>query len=221
MDEYLIRLSESDSVDSTVDFFRKYMAGFLISRHESTMSLCGSDYDRGVNDSTADTEDLMCMMYGATNTIRSESFFMDTVERQEYLNTLPANCIVRDGEDVEVRYASAVSCSLDGLNEQYNNASEYDNCNNVNFALNMVTVNESFMLDSMTTNISLAAGSEPFQVDGAVRDVASSGAVPDGSSSSFGRRYAEVADSVITGATIYYNNQVIHIDTLVNTVEPV
>lgn len=200
MDEHLLNVAE-DQADSTVEFFRKYMAGFLISTHETSASVCRSDYERGAENATADTGDLLCMMFGVTNAVREDEYFTDTTERQ-----IPENC---NGGSISP-YFTALSCSLSGLNGQYGNASRYRDCNDVMFMNDTTSI--SFMLDNMTTN--LANAMNGFQVDGGVRDIVSNFPIPN-EASAFGRQYAEIGSSVM-GATIFYNNQVITIEALIS-----
>ena len=209
MDEHLLNVAE-DEVDSTVEFFRKYMAGFLISRHETSTSVCGSDYERSQDNATADTGDLLCMMFGATNTVRDNRFFTNTTERQTNASTLPLVCTVpiNDNSSRIVPYSTALNCSFLNLNKQYENASRYPDCNDVMFINNATSI--SFMLDSMTTDLTTAI--DGFQVDGGVRDTVSNYVV---GASAFGRRHAEIGDSEV-GATIFYNNQVITIEALIS-----
>ena len=212
MDEHLLNIIEDGQVDSTVEFFRKYMAGFLISRHETSTSVCGSDYERDLNNGTADTGDLLCMMYGATQSVRGEKFFNDTVYRQMY--NLTANCTFDPSRSRPVTYTSALRCPLGDLNEEYMGASPYPGCNGVMF--NETSI--SFMLNSDTTNLtSLPREPNVFQVDGGVRDIASGDAVPNGADGTFGRRHAEIGPSEEMGATIFYNNQVINVKALINS----
>ena len=212
MDEHLLNVAE-DEVDSTVEFFRKYMAGFLISRHETSASVCGSDYERSQDNATADTGDLLCMMFGATDTVRDNRFFTNTTERQTNASTLPLVCTVpiNDNSSRIVPYYTALNCSFLNLNEQYENALPYPDCNNVMFINDATSI--SFMLDSMTTD--LANAMNDFQVDGGVRDIVSNFSVPNGASA-FGRQHAEIGSSEILGATIFYNNQVVTIETLIS-----
>lgn len=228
MDEHLLNIVEDGQVDSTVEFFRQYMAGFMISRHETSTSVCGSNYERGTTDNgTADTSDLLCMMYGATQTVRGEEFFRNTVDRQMYARSLPRACYIVIDADRDVRrvtYSSALGCSLGSLNEEYMDALEYPICDDVMFDLTQnPSMNEttiSFMLDSTMTNLTdLLRQPYVFQVDGGVRDVASSDAFAGGGSTNmFGRRHAEIGLLDEMGATIFYNNQVINFEALINSV---
>ena len=212
MDEHLLIVAE-DQVDSTVEFFRKYMAGFLISTHETSASVCGSDYERSQENATADTGDLLCMMFGATNTVREDRFFTNAMERQTNATALPLNCTVPIDNNSSriVPYFRALNCSFSNLNEQYENASRYPDCNDVMFINDTTSI--SFMLNSTTTNLTHATNG--FQVDGGVRDRVSNYSVPNGASA-FGRRHAEIGSSEILGATIFYNNQVITIEALIS-----
>ena len=197
MDEHLI--STADRED-TVEFFRSYMAGFLISRRERAMSLCGTNYVRGEDDSMADTRDLMCMMYGATSQVQMERFFTDTQYR---LNTIV------DGDCPLPLYSRVINCTISALVSDYMNGSPYPDCNDIGFNITSngnYTETFEFTIEDATTDITME--DDVFQVDGAVREAAGLHAVPQGHLSTFGRRYFDFADSDITGVTIYYNNQV-------------
>ena len=213
MDEYLISLSESDEVDNTVDFFRKYMAGFLISTHETSMSVCGSDYVRDMDDElSADTGDLLCTMFGTTPVAREEDYFRDTVNRASTtVNNTATNCAI----DGPPSYQAVVDCTVNNLINEYPamNGSRYPECTNVNFQIERNPIADSvintlrFVTENVTTNISRDVEGV-FQVDGAIREVASANARPSGSTATLGRRYAGFGNSEIRGATVYYNNQV-------------
>ena len=85
VDEELIRLA--DRVFDTSDFFRRYMAGFVISTRENVVSHCGTDYVRNVNDfGKLDTKDLMCMMLGFSPIVESDSLFTDTEFRRSVIS---------------------------------------------------------------------------------------------------------------------------------------
>ena len=218
MDEHLMRLSESDEVDSTVDFFRKYMAGFLISTHETSTSVCGSDYVRDMVDETsADTGDLLCTMFGTTPVAREEFYFRNTVYRANTIvNNTATSCTISGPPS----YQAVVNCTVGNLIDEYPamTRSQYPVCTNVSFQFESNPINDTvinalrFVVNNVTPNISHNVEGV-FQVDGAIREVASANAQRNGNSATLGRRYAEFGNSnTIRGATIYYNNQV--------TVEP-
>lgn len=202
LDEHLLRFI-TDQVE-TVDFFRKYMAGFLISKHETSLSVCGSDHvNNGMNDEIADTGDLLCAMYGATESVQMEDFFTDTVYRQSLSSSIP-ECTERG----IVSYLSAVSCALGNVTEEDLSKSMYPGCNNIGFNIDTSSADEKigFAVEDTTTNVSMYSDTV-FQVDGAIRD-SSLNRIPFGSDTTFGRRHAKLGSSNIAGATIYYNNQV-------------
>ena len=215
MDEYLMRLSESDEVDSTVDFFRKYMAGFLISTHETSTSVCGSDYVRDMDDESADTGDLICTMFRTTPVAREQDYFRDTVYRTSTtVNNTATNCTISGRPS----YQAVVGCTVGNLIDEYPTVtgSRYPECTNVTFQneINPIDNDNSvintlrFVTENVTTDISQDVEGV-FQVDGAIREVVSADAQPSGSNATLGRRYAGFGNSEIRGATVYYNNQVI------------
>ena len=212
MDEHLLNVADNGDLD-TVEFFRRYTAGFLISRHESATSLCGSDYMRGVDDEIPDTEDVMCAMFGTTPLVRTERFFTDSVYRiNSTVNVTNANGGTCIGEDGIPYYSTVVGCTIQSLNESYLGASRYPVCNSISLEIERNSdddiVVRTSVIGSETTNLSMYNDSI-FRVDGAVKQWALLSTVPNGSNSTFGRQYTKFPNSDITGATIYYNNQVI------------
>ena len=210
MDEHLI--STADQAD-TVEFFRSYMAGFLISKRERAMSLCGSDYVRGDDDNIPDTEDLMCMMYGATTSVRTEEFFYNSTYRlNATVDIYGGSCLFNEMP----LHRTVVNCAISALAIDYMNGSQYPDCNDIGFEINkrLNSTSNTYYVDSLdftiedaTTDITME--DDQFQVDGAVRESVAFHAVPRGYPSTFGRRHFDFANSEITGVTIYYNNQVI------------
>ena len=220
MDQHLLDLA--DNQIDTIEFFRRYNAGFLISRHESAMSLCGSNYVRGVNDTMADTEDLMCMMFGTTPLVRAERFFNDSLYRiTDTIINIDLNCIA--DHDQTPYYNTVVGCTIRDLTTEYLDRPKYPECNEISLDIERILERDPddddnefryvidrlrLVVENETTNLSLYNGTI-FRVDGAVRESAILYTVPNGYNSTFGRQYAEFPNSDITGATIYYNNQVI------------
>ena len=222
MDEHL--LDVADNQIDTIEFFRRYTAGFLISRHESAISLCGSDYVRGVDDELADTEDLMCVMFGTTPLVQNETFFSNTSYRiNSTINVTTADGNSTDNGCVEngkPYYTTVVNCTIQNLTANYLGASQYPQCNDTSLKIerNLETVPNGtsryvvrtlqFDIENETTDLSMYNDSI-FRVDGAVKQWALLSKVPNTSNITFGRQYAVFPNSDITGATIYYNNQVI------------
>jgi len=206
VDDYLITLS--DRRIDTIDFFRRYMAGFVISKHENSLSVCRTD-DR-VNSTDADANDAMCMMIGATPIVDNDPTFTDTLIRQRYINT--SQCTI-DGSQVTrmihgipiLTYGDAVGCVYRDLSVDYvfeSGSNRYPDCNNIGFN----NQSFSFTIDSSTTTDVSTMTDSSFRVSGSVRQAAES--IADFSSVYFGRVYAPISNTQITGATIYYNNQV-------------
>ena len=103
VDDYLIDLSDNQ-IDTT-DFFRQYMAGFLISTRETALTVCRSDDTNFVNDA-------MCQMIQATKTVQDKPAFTDTLLRQQYQNA--TNCTKRETQNTPVlSYLNAVDCAFE------------------------------------------------------------------------------------------------------------
>ena len=197
MDEHLIRTA--DQAD-TVEFFRSYMAGFLISKRERAMSLCGSDYVRGNDDNITYTKDLMCMMYRATPSVQTEEFFYNSTYRlNPTVDIYDESCLFNEMP----LHRTVVNCTISNLTINYTSESQYPNCSDIGFEIDSL----NFTIENTTTDITME--DDQFQVDGAVRESVAFHAVPHGYNSTFGRRHFDFANSEITGVTIYYNNQVI------------
>ena len=179
MDEYLIDLA--DNRIATIDFFRQYMAGFLISKRERAMSLCGSDYVREntTQPPDPDNRDLMCIMFGTTRSIQ--------MERN---NTRPYNLFIPVA-DLAMNYLSTAT-------------SRYPLCNDISID------NQTLHFFTENTRTNLSTYNEAFTVDGTVRESTESYLInlilPRETLP--GRQHAQFGNSEITGATIYYNNQV-------------
>ena len=196
VDDHLIDLS--DNVIDTTDFFRQYMAGFLISTRETALSVCRSDDTEFANNA-------MCRMILATEIVEDEQIFTDTVLRQQYQNstfcTMSASQTIRNMSGIFIlNYRDAVDCAFQGYSPP--SASSFPNCPTIDFDVDNETF--TFVSDSgMTTDISQTAAN--FSVDGAVRNNFD---LPLGGLSHFGRVYYAPTSTQITGATVYYNNQV-------------
>ena len=206
IDEHLLDIA--DNRIDTVEFFRRYTAGFLISRRESAMSLCGSDYVRGVDNQTADTTDLICAMFRTTPLVRTERFFSNSVYR---FNSTVNDASCTGGSGIPF-YSTVVECTIENLTREYLGRARYPECNNISLEISRNLENVvnplRFVIEDSTTDLSIYNGTI-FRVDGVIRETALSYSAPAGFNSTFGRRHAEFSNSDITGATIYYNNQVI------------
>ena len=202
MDEELIRLA--DRVFDTSDFFRRYMAGFVISTRENAVSHCGTDYVRNVNDSgKLDTKDLMCMMLGFSPIVESDSLFTDTEFRRSVISNQSRHDLINS--------------FFSNLSNEYPNV-KYPECNNITLS----NASGIYQVSIHIYNGTSISGS--FRVDGSVRQSSdgnmmescdgnmtesSDGNMTDPSRTCglVGRQYAPLEE--ITGATIFYNNQVI------------
>ena len=217
MDEYLIYFA--DNIIDTSDFYRRYMAGFVVSTRERLLSHCGSDYTRNVTSSSSlydplDTKDLMCLMLGFTPIVESTSLFTDTAARQSQIAKLSGiNSCIADTIDTEVlTYVETTNCMFYDLVDAYrmNSTVKYPNCSPFDF-----TNAYTFIVDRNAV-IHVANISADFTVDAAVRMVSDFQVVygPDsavdasGTSEDelVGRQFAPLTE--ISGVTIYYNNQV-------------
>jgi len=195
VDEHLLRLSNGP-VDTT-EFFRQYMAGFVISKRESAVSHCASQHVRGTIDDVADTRDVMCYMLSVNSLVQNESYFFDSVARQNVINS--GNDCLRLSSDYFklLTYQDAVECaSLDLINQF--GSELYPICNIA------VLSGTEFVPGSDTFNVSMVEPS--FRVDGAVRQASDTHQV--GLQDLVGRQYASIRNTEITGVTVYYNNQV-------------
>ena len=212
MDEYLIDLA--DNRIDTSDFFRRYMAGFVISKRENFLTHCGTSYARNVSTpfGSLDNKDLMCLMLGYTPIVETTSLFTNTASRQSLIATLPQNDLCNPGPG-EPSYVDTTLCMFTKLNEAYrtNSTVKYPSCNIFN-----LTEDYAFIVDrNSVRNVTNIRGD--FRVDGAVR--LGSDFVRTYDSDSFmdasgisedelvGRQYAPLTE--ISGVIIFYNNQVI------------
>ena len=184
VDEHLLHLSDG-RVDTT-EFFRRYMAGFVISKRESAVSHCASKHVRDMNNDVVDTRDLMCYMLSVNPVVQNESFFFDSVARQNMI----------DSDNECLSYQDAVQCASFSLIDQPR--SVYPNCSNA------MLIGTNFVPSDDTFDASLVEAS--FRVDGAVRQASDTHEVDQ--QDLVGRQYATIRNTEITGATIYYNNQV-------------
>ena len=203
VDERLMEMAESED---PVEFFKKYMAGFVISKRESAVSRCGSvNNDISINNADiADIRDLMCFMFSTTQVVRSELLFTDSVTRQYRINDLQCSRF-----KPFLTYDATVSCStfntffISEYENSGNTQTQYLNCSNA--VLNVNTF--SFEIGQNTTSTMMI--DDNFEVDGTIRhlsdDIDIEG-VPI-----VGRIYAPYGSNAeILEATIYYNNQVIN-----------
>jgi len=184
------------------------MAGFVISKHENSLSVCRTD-DR-VNSTDADANDAICMMIGATPIVDNDPAFTNTLIRQQYINisecTIDGSRVTRMIHDIPIlTYANAIDCAYRNLSLDYvfeSGSNRYPECSNIGFN----NQSFSFTIDSNTTTDVSTMTDSSFRVSGSVRQAAES--IADFSSAHFGRVYAPISNTQITGATIYYNNQV-------------
>lgn len=194
------RLMEIAEIEDTVQFFRKYMAGFVISKHESAVSHCGVNVDPIVNNDPYNLDvtlsDLMCLMITTTPVVRNESLFADSIGRQNIMN--PPQCYVSRELNTPLTYDSAISCSVSAeLIPEYQRqfTAKYPNCNNT--VLNRIML----LLNASTTNVMMI--DNDFEVDGGIRQA--SDLYPVNGDQLVGRVYTPYSS---TGAIVYYNNQV-------------
>ena len=204
VDEELIRLS--DRVFDTSDFFRRYMAGFAISKRENAVSHCGTNYVRNISNivDQLDTKDLMCLMLGFTPIVESNQLFTDTEFRRSIISNLSqVNDCFSDAvmRDQQLNYPETISCLFfANLIQAYslNSTVKYPNCNNISLSDAYEVLVDGGVIEHVA-NIS-----GDFRVDGAIRQVSDD---LNSNDDLVGRQYASLTE--ITGATIYYNNQVI------------
>ena len=193
--------------EDPVQFFREYMAGFVISKRESAVSHCGwirfSEFN---NDSYVTIDDFMCYMLSTTPVVQNDPVFTDITQRHNNLTQCSGN-----GRSV-LSYERAVSCLSPHLSDRYSpyaqsNTGLYPNCNDIMLTTTLFDDTDHIML-SLTNNITdYTMISNSFEVDGAVRQNSDLTTV-DGVDI-VGRLYAPYGGAEITGATVYYNNQVI------------
>ena len=219
VDEYLIDFA--DNRIDTSDFYRRYMAGFVVSTRENLLTHCGTNYTRSVNTSSSaffaslDTKDLMCLMLGLTPIVETASLFTDTALRQSLFPGLSQNnmCFANTFNTEVLNHVETTLCMFSGLVDAYriNSTVKYPDCNSFN-----LTDAYTFFVDQNTVR-NVANTSGDFRVDGAVRlgsdfivaygpdsFVDASGISED---ELVGRQFAPLTE--ILGVTIYYNNQVI------------
>ena len=210
VDEELMRLA--DKRFDTSDFFRRYMAGFVISKRENAVSHCGTNYVRTINstDDELDTKDLACLMLGFTPIVESNPLFTDSSFRQPIISNFSQfeNCTNNRSRE------GIISCLfLNHLIWAYRMDSnvKYPNCNNISLSDAYEVLVDQGVIEH-AANIS-----GDFRVDGAVRQVSdylnactnTTNTTNTTATNGYlvGRQYAPLTE--ITGATIYYNNQVI------------
>ena len=202
VDEHLMEMAESED---PVEFFRKYMAGFVISKRESAVSHCGS-VNNNISTSDGDIRDLMCFMFSTTPVVRSEPLFTDSVTRQYRIDDLQCSRY-----ESFLTYDTTVRCSADSV--LYGSISEYENSGNVqtqylNCSNTVLNVNRfSFEPGQSTTSTMMI--DDNFEVDGTIRYISDD--VDIVGDPIVGRIYAPYGSNAeILGATVYYNNQVIN-----------
>ena len=212
MDEYLIDFA--DNRIDTSDFFRRYMAGFVISKRENFLTHCGANYSRNISAplSSLDNKDLMCLMLGYTPIVESTSLFTNTISRQSLLAKLPQNDACNSAPE-QPTYVDTTLCMFSKLIEAYrtNSTVKYPSCNSFNLTEDYVFIVDQSSVRNVTNTSGL------FRVDGAVRlgsDFVSTygpnSYIDDSGISEnefVGRQYAPLTE--ISGVTIFYNNQVI------------
>jgi len=223
VDEYL--MDYADNKIDTSDFYRRYMAGFVVSKHENLITHCGANYTRNVMSfgfNSLDTKDLMCLMLGFTPIVESNSLFTDTESRQSLLTMLSQRdpCFENTFNSEKLDYIDTTGCMFFKLVDAYrtNSTVKYPDCNSFSF-----TDAYTFIVNgSAVENVANISGD--FRVDGAVR-LASDNSRAYGFDSFVnaagisedelvGRQFAPLAE--ILGVTIYYNNQVT-IEFIINT----
>ena len=201
VDEHLMEMAESEGI---VEFFRKYMAGFVISKRESAVSHCGLAHsDSDIDDRLSGF--LMCLMLSTTPVVRNESLFADSIARQEIM--INDTCYNRS-EHAVFTYQGTVECSLHrDLTFRYNDPTiaQYPNCNNV--TLDFITLS---LEENTITNFAMIDNN--FEVDGIVRQTSDSATMNE--DELVGRIYApygrNTENTEMTGATVFYNNQVVN-----------
>lgn len=216
VDEYLI--DYADNQIDTSDFYRRYMAGFVVSKHENLISHCGANYTRSISgtfSSSLDTKDLMCLMLGLTSIVESNSLFTDTALRQSLISALSQNniCFGNTLNAEVLDYFETTACMLFDLADAYrlNSTVKYPNC-----SVFTLTDAYTFMVDRSAVR-NAASISGYFRVDGAVRMASDFSIIYDPDSfidasgisedELVGRQFAPLTE--ILGVTVYYNNQVI------------
>ena len=197
VDERLMEMADSED---PVQFFREYMAGFVISKRESAVSHCGSrPLSEDDSDNYVTIDDLMCYMLSTTPVVQNDPVFTDIIQRHNNLTQCTGN-----GRSV-LSYVDAFFCLSPHLSGQYtqSNTSLYPNCNNT--ILTTMFDDTMLSLTNKTTDYTMISNS--FEVDGLIRQESDSTTI-DGVGI-VGRLYAPYGGAEITGATVYYNNQVI------------
>ena len=200
VDEHLMEMAESEGI---VEFFRKYMAGFVISKRESAVSCCGLvDIDGNIDNRVGDS---MCLMLSTTPVVRNEPLFADSIARQEIM--INDSCYNKS-RDPFFTYERTVSCSLSrDLIFRYDHdptIAQYPNCNNV--TLDFITLS---LEQNAITNFAMIDNN--FEVDGIVKRAVNS-TIIEGGNELVGCIYAPYGKNTenmeMTGATVFYNNQV-------------
>ena len=194
--------AESEGI---VEFFRKYMAGFVISKRESAVSCCGLvDIDGNIDNRVGDS---MCLMLSTTPVVQNEPLFADSIARQDIMinDSCYFDTSIKPGPIVS--YKNTVEYSLRDVMFKYDydpTIAQYPNCNNV--TLDFIT----FSLErNAITNFAMIDNN--FEVDGIVKQAVNP-TIIEGEKELVGRIYAPYGKNTenmeMTGATVFYNNQV-------------
>ena len=209
VDERLMEMAEDED---PVQFFREYMAGFIISRRESAVSHCGvntsTSLDNGIDindlDNGIDINDLMCTMLSTSSLVQNDQFlFTDSMARQSIMDST-SQCYNRY-HDVVLTYLDTISCSVHvDVIANYENLdtphTQYPICNNVIRELNSTTLS----FEQNTTNF--MSIDNDFEVDGTIRQTTDF--INIEGDPLVGRLYAPYNNDIEVGVTVYYNNQV-------------
>ena len=195
VDDYLMNLADNE-IDTT-DFFRQYMAGFLISTRETALSIC-----RAGNIDSVNTD--ICQMILATELVRNVSTFIDSLPRQDYQRV--SNCTKKVSDRIEemdgiavLSYQDAVECAFEDFFQP--NDTDFPTCTGFTFQVDVDSETFTFVSDNVDDDVSQIEAN--FSVDGAVRDH-----FAEEGGGHFGRVHYAPTSTQITGATVYYNNQV-------------
>ena len=191
VDDHLLEMAENEGI---VEFFRRYMAGFVISKRESAISRCDT-----LNDATINITNLMCTMLSGTPVVRNESLFADSIARQGVMDDICFNRSIYP----ELTYVSTVSCAVNDLSHMYG-TNQYPDCNNV-----MLDGTKLRLELDNTTNFAMIDNS--FEVDGTVKQAIESKRLEG--IKLIGRLHAPY-NTEMTEATIYYNNQVCNLNVM-------
>ena len=146
----------------------------------------------------------MCYMLSTTPVVRTEEIFTDTLGRQGEFT----QCAGYDSSVVP--YERVVSCLSYDVRNTYTQpgTGQYPNCSDTILTSTTFEDTEHYMLSLTNTTTDYTMISNSFEVDGEVRSL--SDMVELQGEQLFGRLHAPYDDNAeVTGATVYYNNQVI------------